>query len=238
MPDTSLVIPVWDNFYLTETCATQFLHCTNSDLEVIIIDNGSSDWTWKWLSEITEVEPRLRAIHNDTNLGYGPALNQGLMIAQGEYLVCLNNDVIVLHPNWLEMLIAPLRENHKLICGGRLITGSHVLNVDGWTPSYLEGYCLAFHRQFLSDVGFFDDNFAPAFVEDVEICWRAERHGYMMKRVRIPLHHLYGRTTYRTHAAETPHQEITKRNITYFREKVRAGNDTPFYPEGWVPEVN
>jgi GT2 family glycosyltransferase len=238
VPEVSLIIPVWDNLELTKTCVTQFLHCTESDLEVIVIDNGSTDWTWRWLSEVAEVEPRLRIIHNDINLGYGPALNQGLMAAFGEYLVCLNNDVVVLHPNWLEILIAPLRENHNLICGGRLITGSNSLNVDGWIPAYLEGYCLAFHRQFLTDVGFLDDEFAPAFVEDVEICWRAERHGYMMREVRTPLHHLYGRTTYQTHAKDTPHQEITRRNIEYFRKKVRGGNDTPFYPEGWVPEVS
>lgn len=238
MPDISLIIPVWDNLDLTQTCVTQFLHCTESDVGVIVIDNGSSDWTWRWLGGVAEVEPRLHIIHNDTNRGYGPALNQGLMMAQGEYLVCLNNDVITLHPNWLEILIAPLRENHKLLCGGRLITKNGWVEVDGWIPDYLEGYCMAFHRQFLTDVGFFDERFAPAFVEDVELCWRAERNGYRMQEIKVPLYHLYGRTTYITHAEEIPHRDITKKNVKYFTEKVRGGNDAPFYPEGWVPEVN
>jgi GT2 family glycosyltransferase len=238
MPEISLVVPVWDNLHLTQTCVTQFMLCTESDLEVIVIDNGSSDWTWKWLCEVEKGEPRLHSIHNEVNRGYGPALNQGLMISKGEYLVCLNNDVVVLHSNWLERLVAPLRENRKLICGGRTIRQNRTVEVDGWTPDYLEGYCLAFHRQFLTDVGFFDEKFAPAFVEDVEICWRAERHGYEMREVSIPLYHLYGKTTYITHAAETPHKEITRTNVVYFRQKVREGHDTPYYPPGWVPEVN
>jgi len=237
VPDISLIVPVWDNLYLTQTCVTQFLHCTDGDLEVIVVDNGSSDWTWRWLEEVMVEEPRVRAIHNDTNRGYGPALNQGLMVAKGEYLVCLNNDVIVLHPNWLETLIEPLRTNLYQICGGRMIHQNGWVEVDGWIPDYLEGYCLAFHRYFLSDVGFFDEQFAPAFVEDVELCWRAGRHGYLMKRVKIHLYHLYGKTTYVTHASEVPHRDITRVNAEYFRQKVREGNDTPIYPEGWVPET-
>ena len=241
MPDISLVVPVWDNLVLTQNSVMMFLYCTHSDLEVIIVDNGSSDGTWAWCRQVMEDEPRFHAIHNKENRGYGPGLNQGLMAAKGEYLVCLNNDVVVYHTEWCEQLVAPLRANPRLICGARVISGNRWVEVDNWVPDYLEGYCLAFHRQFLTDVGFFDEHFAPAFVEDVEICWRAEQHGYQMELVPMVasgLHHLYGKTTYVRHAADTPHREITRRNAEYFRKKVREGNDAPFYPEGWVPEVS
>jgi GT2 family glycosyltransferase len=233
MPEITLTYPVWDNLHLTKTCTTQFLHCTESDLEIVIVDNASSDDTWKWLTEVAAGEPRLRVIHNEVNVGYGPGLNQGLAVARGDYMVALSNDVVVLHPNWLELLIQPLRANPKLLVGGRLITTNANCNVDGWIPPYIEGYCMAFARCFLTEVGFFDERFAPAFVEDVELSWRAVCNGYELHVVKVPLQHLYGKTTYETHASDVPHRAITSRNVEYFRSKVREGRFEPLYPVGW-----
>lgn len=249
MPEASLIIVAWDNFPLTQRFVSQCLGETEGDVEVIVIDNGSTDLTTQWLDGMTYIEPRLTFIHNTENQGYPRALNQGLMIARGDYLVCLNNDLIVLRASWLQELLEPLRENPKCLVGARMIEGNEQVNVDGWTPDYLEGWCLAFHRQFLSNVGWFDEGYSPAFVEDVDLCWRAECHGYEVMQcpafewgyegvvmLNGPLHHLYGQTTYITHRFDTRFWEITPPNIARFRAKVRAGDDGPCYPKGYKRE--
>lgn len=232
LPKCSLIIVAWDNYPLTQRFVMQCLHNTIGDLEVIVIDNGSTDATPQWLDGMVRMEDRLRFLRNEENEGYPRGLNQGLLMSRGEYLVALNNDLVVFSDEWLQDLIAPLKADPRQLVGMRLIKDNHQVRVDGWTPDYLEGCCLAFHRQFLTDVGYFDEAYSPAFVEDVDLSWRATQHGYALHPVTVGLYHLYGQTTYVTHRSETKFWEITPPHIAYFREKVRAGRDEPCMPEG------
>src|SRR5262249_40115974 len=74
--------------------------------ELILIDNGSTDGTPTYFEELKlRAGPnRVEVIRNEENLGFPPAINQGLAAAQGEFLVLLNNDTVVT-PNWLDGLI-------------------------------------------------------------------------------------------------------------------------------------
>jgi GT2 family glycosyltransferase len=253
VPEFSLVIVAWDRLDCTRRFVRQCLRDTDGDLEVIVVDNASTDGTQEWLSrESRNADKPLYWVRNAVNQGYPRGLNQGLRVANGEYLVALNNDIVVIYSNWLQQLVHPIRADRKTLVGARMIHGNHQVGVDGWTPSYLEGWCHAFHRDFLTEVGFYDEVYSPAFVEDVDLCWRAAAHGYSV--VQDPafewtpegnltegsLYHIYGATTYTPraqggHREDTRHMEITPRNVAVFRAKVRANDIRPFYPEGWTP---
>ena len=71
-----------------------------------MIDNGSTDGTGTYLAGVRDMSTvPVTVVSNATNVGFPAAINQGLRLARGEYLVMLNNDVVVTD-GWLDQLIA------------------------------------------------------------------------------------------------------------------------------------
>jgi glycosyltransferase involved in cell wall biosynthesis len=103
---TSIIIPCWNQLEFTRQCIASVLRHTRGMWELIIIDNGSTDATAGYLANLRDAAPLpVTLISNSKNLGFPAAINQGLGCARGEYLVLLNNDVVVTE-GWLEQLIA------------------------------------------------------------------------------------------------------------------------------------
>jgi glycosyltransferase involved in cell wall biosynthesis len=102
----SIIIPCWNQIEFTRQCITALKHHTRQPWELIVIDNGSTDGTGPYLSGVQDAAAvPVTVIANTTNRGFPAAINQGLRQARGEYLVLLNNDVVVTDA-WLEQLIA------------------------------------------------------------------------------------------------------------------------------------
>ena len=81
------------------------MRLTGPSWELIVIDNGSTDGTGEYLAGVQDASPvPVTVIANATNRGFPAAINQGLQYARGEYLVLLNNDVVVTD-GWLAQLI-------------------------------------------------------------------------------------------------------------------------------------
>lgn len=82
---------------------------SDSPVEVIVVDNGSSDGTAEFLREY----PGIKVLSNSSNAGLPRAWNQGLAAARGEYLAVCNND-IVFSPGWLSPLVRELDSDRAL----------------------------------------------------------------------------------------------------------------------------
>ena len=88
--------------------------------ELIIIDNGSTlkiKFDAEWEKNLDKVDIYFKeaniVIRNKTNLGFAPAVNQGLNLARGEFVIVMNNDILVWE-NWLEIMIKDFEENEHL----------------------------------------------------------------------------------------------------------------------------
>jgi O-antigen biosynthesis protein len=102
----SIIIPCWNQLEFTRHCIAALMRHTREPWELIVVNNGSTDGTKDYLAGMRDAAPvRVTAIDNATNRGFPAAINQGLKAARGEYLVLLNNDVVVTD-GWLEQLIA------------------------------------------------------------------------------------------------------------------------------------
>jgi glycosyltransferase involved in cell wall biosynthesis len=102
---TSVIIPLWNQLEFTRKCLHALFRQTAPNWELIVIDNGSTDGTGSYLAGVQDASPvPVTVIANGTNRGFPAAINQGLQYARGEYLVLLNNDVVVTE-GWLSQLI-------------------------------------------------------------------------------------------------------------------------------------
>jgi len=107
MPKVSVVIPAYNAIaYLPESVESA-INQTFTDLEVLIIDDGSSDQTVEWASQITD--PRVKLI-SQKNKGLSGARNTGIAHAQGEYVALLDADDIW-EPTKLEKQVRCLEDD-------------------------------------------------------------------------------------------------------------------------------
>jgi len=102
-PLSTIIIPVLNNLALTKNCLRSIRENTKAAHRIIIVDNGSTDGTRAWLKQQTDV----LHILNAGNLGFAPAINQGIFCASAPSIVILNNDTLV-SPNWLTNMLAHL----------------------------------------------------------------------------------------------------------------------------------
>jgi GT2 family glycosyltransferase len=90
VPDLSIVIPSWNHKAVLGECLRSIYDGRpRMAFQIIVVDNGSEDQTCEFLAEGF---PEVRAIRNPKNLGFARASNQGIQMAEGRYVLLLNND--------------------------------------------------------------------------------------------------------------------------------------------------
>jgi len=170
------------------------------ELEILVIDNGSSDGTVEFLRG----QPGVKLLQNDEN-NYARALNIGIADSGGEFVVISNNDATV-HPQWLQGFLDVLRADERIgaaqsriyFAGNNLINSVGVEEVDHFyfrdigfeeeasdrydTPverKYVTGGSVMFRRACLEDVGAWDEEFIM-FMEDVDYSVRCREKGWKL----------------------------------------------------------
>ena len=197
----SIVIPVLNNPVLTRGCLRSIVNATPAgSYEVIAVDNGSDAPAREVLAAVTG----LRVIQNQVNEGFVQACNQGAAIAQGEFVLFLNNDTVVLD-GWLDALVTTLRRDVTAgAAGARLVYPNGRLQEaggivwsdgDGWNyghnenpdapeygyvreVDYCSGACLIVRRELFRQLDGFDSRYAPAFYEDTDLAFRIREAGF------------------------------------------------------------
>ena len=89
----------WNRKELLHACLSSLGRQRDASFETIVVDNGSSDGS----AEMAESEFGARVIRNRQNRGFCAANNQGIAIAEGEFIALLNNDAEA-EPDWLSAL--------------------------------------------------------------------------------------------------------------------------------------
>lgn len=95
MIKVSIVIPVYNVEKYLRDCIESVINQTEKDIEIICIDDGSTDNSLKILEEIAAEEGRMKIFHNDENKGLSHTRNKGLGAAKGEYIYFLDSDDMI-----------------------------------------------------------------------------------------------------------------------------------------------
>jgi glycosyltransferase involved in cell wall biosynthesis len=122
----SVVIPSYNRAYCIASTVDSTLAQTHKNLEILVVDDGSSDNTRELIQERYRDEPRVRYIHQ-SNAGVSAARNHGLGLARGQYIALLDSDDI-----WLPWkLEAQLRCLDALPSAGMIWTDMDAIGPDG-----------------------------------------------------------------------------------------------------------
>ncbi|WP_219907534.1 glycosyltransferase [Nitrosospira sp. Nsp2] len=200
-PKVSVVVVTYNNLDLTRAClASLDEHSNYPGLEIIVVDNASTDGTNKFLSRWVGAGPDRRIILNDENRGFAAGNNQGLAAATGEYLVILNNDTYVT-PGWVRTLVRHLQRDKSLGLIGpvtnnignearihitykgmdEMIRASarHTRRHIGQTFPLRTAafFCVMMSRDVYQHTGPLDEAFGRGFFEDDDYCRRVDRLG-------------------------------------------------------------
>lgn len=200
-PRASIIIPVYGQSAHTVNCLRALAaHPPSVACEIIVVDDGSPDQTAQWMPQISGLRYH-RRVHNG---GFIAACNDGAALANGEYLVFLNNDTIP-QPGWLDALLstfaihpdAGLVGAQLLYPDGRLQEAGGVVFADGsaWNygrfdapedprfasvrdADYCSGAALAIPRELFQLIGGFDTRYAPAYYEDTDLAFSVRARGH------------------------------------------------------------
>lgn len=117
MPKISVIIPNFNNARYLQESIQSVLNQTLKDIEVIIVDDCSTDDSWKILQQLERKDSRIKIIKNQENSGAGLSRNAGLDIATGEFIKFLDSDD-TMDLDVLEYMYNIAKEqNSQIVCG-------------------------------------------------------------------------------------------------------------------------
>lgn len=190
---TSIIILNYNGGKHLLECVESVFRTNNAQLEVILIDNNSTDNSQ---TECKEKFPGVKLIQNNTNVGLS-ARNLGIENANGEYIVFLDSDTVV-DRNWLNVLLDSFKKNGKGLYQPKLIeknnknvinSAGNMINVFGLgfsrgkgendegkydkfqTTSYTSGACTFSSLEIIKKIGKIDEIFF-AYHDDLDFGWR------------------------------------------------------------------
>lgn len=104
----SVIVPVYNVEKYLRKCVASIVSQTYSDLEIILVDDGSKDSSPQICDELERTDNRIKVIHKE-NGGLSDARNAGIDIAAGEYLAFIDSDDYI-HPQMMEILYKNLKD--------------------------------------------------------------------------------------------------------------------------------
>lgn len=196
----SVVIPNFNGEAFLENCLNSLKEQTFKEFDVIIVDDCSSDNSL----EVIKKYPEVRLLINKRNSGFAISVNNGIQASNCEYVLLLNNDVVVT-PDFIERLYRSIEGKPKVFSvSSRMVryyerdkiddTGDFY-NLLGWAYKRGDGKSVAkllkstgvfstcagagiYRCDVFNEVGLFDERYF-AYLEDVDVSYRGRIHGYV-----------------------------------------------------------
>lgn len=224
----TVVIPVLNQLAYTRQCVDSLLASGTAGDDILVIDNGSEDDTPQWLAQRTDI----RSLRNRVNLGCGGAWTQGALLADSEWAVLLNNDVLVCDHAMDRMLDAA--ERHGLdVVSPALVEGALDYDFHAHAQAFctamagslrkgwFHGVCFAVRRRVFESIGFPDTDRQLGGREDVEFLVRCTRNQVPVGTVGDALLHHFGSITQKAIKLETGEKDLGDR--AHFYRKIGLG---------------
>jgi GT2 family glycosyltransferase len=241
-PEVSVVVITHNGLAFTRLCVESTLASLDiPSLEVIVVDNGSSDQTVQYVEQMTERDRRVRLIAYGCNAGFAAAVNHGLAESKGHTLVVLNNDTILPRRS-LSRLVRHLEDKSIGLIGPVSNQASTEAEIDVSYGTYadlakaagkrasshagllvdlpvLTMFCVALRRDVYENVGPLDERFEVALFEDDDFSIRVRRAGYRVVFAEDVLVHHFGEGSLGALVPTGQHASLFEANKRRFEQK-------------------
>lgn len=187
---TTIIILTHNRLEQTKKCVKSIRRHTPEAHEVIFVDNASTDGTVKWLQGQVKENRNYHLIENKGNVGLAKGRNQGINASQGEFILLLDNDVVV-SEGWLSGMLECLNRAPDAGMIGAMSNSNsdlrHTTNADYPSLDHLDtyaakfkeryhhrriprrnisGFCMLFRRTLTEKIGWFDERFDAGHVDE------------------------------------------------------------------------
>ncbi len=196
----SVVVLAFNSADFVSECIDSVLNADfpTAEVEIVVLDNASSDHTWSVLTRIFEHDERVTLLHQTKGLGFAGGCNYAARHARGDILLFLNDDCAI-EPDCLQAVASELADAPGVVvqCAVAVADGSdwnalgHFLDLwgflhqvvapgtprqaipsVGWRLFGVSGAAFAIRKTLFDDLGGFDEDFQFLF-EETDLCWRA-----------------------------------------------------------------
>ncbi len=197
----TVIIPNFNGMAFLPGCIESLRRQSFRQFDILVVDNGSSDGSAEWLEE-----QGIRTLRLTENQGFAGGVNRGIEACDSEYVILLNNDTQVLD-GFVSELVRGIEESERLFSVGTMMiraddhtkidSAGDGLTVLGW--AYQRGAdqdvtmhlserdvfatcagAAIYRKKILDEIGLFDEMHF-AYLEDIDICYRARLAGYFSR---------------------------------------------------------
>lgn len=196
----TIIIPNYNGKHFMEPCLASLKKQTFRDFKILVVDNASSDGSVAYMK--TEY-PDIEVIALDQNYGFSTAVNVGIQHSTTPYVILLNNDTTV-DSHYVEEMVKAMEKSPRIFSvSSKMIQMYHPELIDsagdlytlmGWgvcrgTGRPISNYTEAdeiftacagaaiYRRSVFDQIGYFDENHF-AYLEDIDVGYRAKIYGY------------------------------------------------------------
>lgn len=224
LPPVSVVMPAYNASAYVQTAVRSVLAQTHRRLELVVVDDGSTDDTLAQVQQAADGDGRLRIV-SGPHAGISRALNTGCEAAQHEWLAVMHADDVAL-PDRLQRQLLAARAQPEVLCWGSWAAHANrhgrVVGVSCTGPTTLEEYrarrragddvyvihpTMMFRRQTWRAIGGYRQFYDGA--EDMDLCERVAERGPLLAVPRVLL-------LYRLHS-----QSVTMRSFFHMQQLLR-----------------
>jgi GT2 family glycosyltransferase len=250
LPLVSIVVPTRNALTFLEPCVESVLGVSSYPcIELLVIDNLSDDpGTLAYLDRIAQ-RPRVRVLRYPHPFNFSAINNFAAQAATGEILCLLNNDTVVITPDWIETMLGHLLQAEVGAVGAKLLFADnrvqhagvavgpggcanhlHVM-LDRNAPGYCDrailpqdlsavtAACLMTWRKLFLDIGGLDRLNLPVAFNDVDYCLRLREAGYRV--IWTPYAELYH------------HESVSRGKDTHTEKARRAAREVAYMRKRW-----
>ena len=196
----TIVIPNYNGKHFMEPCLSSLSEQTYKDFHILVVDNASSDGSIEYMEENY---PDIELIKLQKNYGFSKAVNIGIQHSRTPYVILLNNDTTV-DTRYVEEMVKAIEKSPKIFSvSSKMIQMYHPELIDSAGDLYtLSGWGVCrgcgrpvsnytkydeiftacagaaiYRRSVFDEIGYFDENHF-AYLEDIDIGYRARIYGY------------------------------------------------------------
>jgi len=208
LPLVSIIIPTRNNPEFLKKCMESILKKTSyKNVEIIVVDNNSDEpETVKYLSELQN-KKEVKILADKREFNFSAINNRAAQNAKGEFLLFLNDDMEVIHKEWLSEMVCVAAQDRVGVVGAKLwypdntlqhggiilgikgVAGHAHKHFDKLNQGYLgranliqefsavTGACMLVKKELFNRVGGFDENMAIAY-NDIDLCLKIKKQGF------------------------------------------------------------